>query len=106
MSQPGFRTMFFSVTAGGAPASTVTACTISSVSTLGGGPVAAAPTATSQSATPTRPTAAGQGTGPPTAAWPEYDANPGRTGVAPGLPAVGKLSQSWTAHLDGAVYGQ
>ena len=38
--------------------------------------------------------------------WPEYNANPARTGVAAGLPAAGALSTAWTAHLDGAVYGQ
>jgi PQQ-like domain len=38
--------------------------------------------------------------------WPEYDANPARTGIAAGLPAAGALSTAWTAHLDGAVYGQ
>jgi polyvinyl alcohol dehydrogenase (cytochrome) len=38
--------------------------------------------------------------------WPEYDANPARTGIAAGLPAAGPLSTAWTAHLDGAVYGQ
>ena len=38
--------------------------------------------------------------------WPEYNANPARTGVAAGLPAAGPLSTAWTAHLDGAVYGQ
>jgi PQQ-like domain len=40
------------------------------------------------------------------AGWPEYDANPARTGVVAGLPAAGPLSTAWTAHLDGAVYGQ
>jgi outer membrane protein assembly factor BamB len=38
--------------------------------------------------------------------WPEYDANPGRTGVAAGVPPAGPLSTAWTASLDGAVYGQ
>jgi len=42
----------------------------------------------------------------PSAAWPEFDQNAGRTGDAAGLPAAGPLSQRWTAHLDGAVYGQ
>ncbi len=40
------------------------------------------------------------------ASWPEYNANPARTGVAAGLPAAGALSTAWTARLDGAVYGQ
>jgi PQQ-like domain len=38
--------------------------------------------------------------------WPEYDANPGRTGVATGAPAAGPLTTAWSARLDGAVYGQ
>jgi polyvinyl alcohol dehydrogenase (cytochrome) len=42
----------------------------------------------------------------PAAAWPEFDGNAARTGVATGLPAAGPLSQRWTARLDGAVYGQ
>lgn len=42
----------------------------------------------------------------PGADWPEYNANPARTGVAAGLPAAGALSTAWTAHLNGAVYGQ
>jgi hypothetical protein len=47
--------------------------------------------------------ATGSGSG---AGWPEYNANPARTGVAAGLPAAGALSTAWTARLDGAVYGQ
>src|SRR5689334_12673924 len=42
----------------------------------------------------------------PASAWPEYGQNAGRTGVAAGLPAAGRLSQRWTARLDGAVYDQ
>ena len=38
--------------------------------------------------------------------WPEYNGNPARTGVAAGLPPAGALTTAWTAHLDGAVYGQ
>src|SRR6202035_3569625 len=38
--------------------------------------------------------------------WPEYDGNPARTGVATGVPAAGPLTTAWSAHLDGAVYGQ
>ncbi|MBO0803183.1 MAG: PQQ-binding-like beta-propeller repeat protein, partial [Nocardiopsaceae bacterium] len=46
------------------------------------------------------------GTGHPAAAWPTFDQNAARTGVAPGLPRAGKLGIRWTANLDGAVYGQ
>ena len=42
----------------------------------------------------------------PAAAWPEFNENPGRTGVAAGLPEAGRLTRRWTASLDGAVYGQ
>jgi polyvinyl alcohol dehydrogenase (cytochrome) len=42
----------------------------------------------------------------PAAAWPEFNVNAARTGVAPGLPKAGKLTTAWTASLDGAVYGQ
>ena len=42
----------------------------------------------------------------PSAAWPEFNADSARTGVATGLPAAGKLSINWRARLDGAVYGQ
>ena len=42
----------------------------------------------------------------PAAAWPQFDQNAARTGVAPGLPAASALTTAWTAQLDGAVYGQ
>ena len=42
----------------------------------------------------------------PSATWPTYGGNAARTGVATGLPAAGPLGIAWTAHLDGAVYGQ
>ena len=38
--------------------------------------------------------------------WPEYGANPARTGVAADVPRAGALSTAWVARLDGAVYGQ
>jgi outer membrane protein assembly factor BamB len=38
--------------------------------------------------------------------WPMYNRDVSRTGVAPGLAPAGALSTAWTAHLDGAVYGQ
>jgi len=58
-----------------------------------------------RSASPSAAGGAGGGAGSGSS-WPEYDANPARTGVAAGLPAAGPLSTAWTAHLDGAVYGQ
>jgi hypothetical protein len=67
-------------------------------------PASSAPALSSPGGTATRPP------GPtgafPASAWPEYGQNAGRTGVAAGLPAAGRLSQRWTAPLDGAVYGQ
>ena len=46
------------------------------------------------------------GAGHPGAAWPTYGRDPARTGVAAGAATAGRLSISWQAHLDGAVYGQ
>jgi polyvinyl alcohol dehydrogenase (cytochrome) len=42
----------------------------------------------------------------PAAAWPQFDQNAARTGIAHGLRAAGALTTAWTAPLDGAVYGQ
>ena len=42
----------------------------------------------------------------PAGAWPEFNRDAARTGVAPGLPPAGPLTHRWTARLDGAVYGQ
>jgi polyvinyl alcohol dehydrogenase (cytochrome) len=42
----------------------------------------------------------------PAAAWPQFNRDAVRSGVAAGLPAAGPLSIRWQAHLDGAVYGQ
>jgi outer membrane protein assembly factor BamB len=42
----------------------------------------------------------------PAAAWPQFGQNAARTGVAVGVRAAGALTTAWTAHLDGAVYGQ
>ncbi len=55
------------------------------------------------------PSALAQGAGSgahPGAAWPTYGRDAARTGVAAGVRAAGRLSISWHAHLDGAVYGQ
>jgi outer membrane protein assembly factor BamB len=38
--------------------------------------------------------------------WTQFDGNAARTGMAEGIPNAGALSTAWTAHLDGAVYGQ
>ncbi len=38
--------------------------------------------------------------------WPTYHHDNGRSGVAPGFPAVSSISAAWRAKLDGAVYGQ
>jgi outer membrane protein assembly factor BamB len=38
--------------------------------------------------------------------WPMYDRDTRRTGMAGGLPAVGRLEVGWRDRLDGAVYGQ
>jgi polyvinyl alcohol dehydrogenase (cytochrome) len=81
-----------------------TACVVAACSSGGAagapGTTAPAPTQATLSSGASQP-----GTNP-AAAWPEYNKDPARTGVATGLPAAGPLSQRWTAHLDGAVYGQ
>jgi outer membrane protein assembly factor BamB len=78
----------------------VAACSGSSVT------ASSAPSAT----VPAEKTLGGTGSGSPgaypTAAWPEFDQNAARTGVATGLPNAGRLTHRWTTHLDGAVYGQ
>src|SRR5262249_6026682 len=76
----------------------------------GGNPAGGAPgTASPGAATPglktLGPGAISPGTHP-AAAWPAFNAGAARTGVVAGLPAAGPLTQRWTAHLDGAVYGQ
>ncbi len=38
--------------------------------------------------------------------WTQFGGNAARTGMAEGIPNAGALSTAWTAHLDGAVYGQ
>jgi hypothetical protein len=63
-----------------------------------------APAVTGAPARATTP--AGPATRYPSAAWPEFDQNAQRTGIGPRLPTAGKLTHSWTARLDGAVYGQ
>jgi outer membrane protein assembly factor BamB len=78
----------------------VTACTSSSAASGAQGP-AQGPGGQSQ-------VTLGSGTAlpHPAAAWPEYNQNSARTGVAAGLPQAGRLTRRWNTHLDGAVYGQ
>ena len=56
--------------------------------------------------TSTASATAGGAAGFPAAAWPQFDQNATRTGRGTGLRAAGALTAGWTAHLDGAVYGQ
>jgi outer membrane protein assembly factor BamB len=89
------------------------ACAVAACS--GGGdapgdePGTASPSAVSSAASPALKTL-GPGASSlgahPAAAWPTFNKNAARTGVAAGLPDAGPLTQRWTAHLDGAVYGQ
>ena len=59
------------------------------------------------SAPPARTLAPDPGHGAhPAAAWPTYGRDAARSGVAAGVAAPGRLTVSWRAHLDGAVYGQ
>src|SRR5262249_36111323 len=72
-------------------------------------PGSASPGTASSAASPVLKTLAPGASSPgahPAAAWPTFNKNAARTGVAAGLPAAGRLSQRWTARLDGAVYGQ
>jgi len=93
-----------------APASTAPATTARAVTPSAAGITTAVASAgrTGRTASPSATGGAG-GTGGASgsgADWPEYNANPARTGIAAGLPAAGALSTAWSAHLDGAVYGQ
>src|SRR5690348_5545169 len=38
--------------------------------------------------------------------WPTYHRDNARTGLAPSVGTIGRLSVAWKATLDGAVYGQ
>jgi outer membrane protein assembly factor BamB len=88
--------------AGGAPASAApTAKALARASTPVGSATSHPAGAPGRASTPV-----GSATGHPAAAWPEFDQNAQRTGIAPRLPAAGRLTPSWTAPLDGAVYGQ
>ena len=82
----------------------VAACSGSTASSTGasGGAATATGSAPSTGNTPS-PAGTASSTG---ANWPEYDANPARTGVAAGVPPAGVLTTAWSAQLDGAVYGQ
>ena len=71
----------------------------------GGTPRTASPSAASPGLKTLGPGANSPGAHP-AAAWPAFNAGAARTGVVAGLPAAGPLTQRWTAHLDGAVYGQ
>ena len=88
----------------------VAACSGSTASSTGasGGATTAPGSAPSTSSAPsTGNTPSPAGTASSTGAnWPEYDANPARTGVAAGVPPAGVLTTAWSAQLDGAVYGQ
>ncbi len=42
----------------------------------------------------------------PTAVWPVYHRDPLRSGVAVGIPPLGRLRRAWSRALDGAVYAE
>jgi len=73
-----------------------------------GSPPGAAPPGTSAAPAPSTPGSAASGSAlaPAPGDWPTYHGDALRTGAATGLPAPGTLRTAWTAHLDGAVYGQ
>ena len=63
----------------------------------------AARPATASPASAASPVGTASGTG---ANWPEYDAEPGADRRRHRRARAGPLTTAWTAHLDGAVYGQ
>jgi outer membrane protein assembly factor BamB len=97
-----------STSSAAAPATTAPAVTPSTPSAEGITTARASAGRTGRTASPSASGGAGGASGGSGsgADWPEYNANPARTGIAAGLPAAGALSTAWTAHLDGAVYGQ
>jgi polyvinyl alcohol dehydrogenase (cytochrome) len=67
------------------------------------------PQPTASSTSPASSASTGTAATPATASdanWPTYDRTPGRSGVSVTSPAPGAIRQSWTAHVDGAVYAQ
>jgi polyvinyl alcohol dehydrogenase (cytochrome) len=65
--------------------------------------------ASTGSAPPARTLTLAQGSGSgahPAAAWPTYGRDVARSDVATGVARPGRLTVSWRARLDGAVYGQ
>jgi len=96
------------------------ACGASTTSTFSPGPPAAVATATPETAVSAVPTAsvapiasAAPASASPSATpadlgdWPVYHLDAERSGYSPAFPAFrGSLSAAWSAHLDGAVYGQ
>jgi outer membrane protein assembly factor BamB len=69
----------------------------------GPAPTSPAPATAGPATSPAAPS-----TAPPPAGtdWFTYHRDPGRSGVAPGVPPLADLKLSWRAPLDGAVYGQ
>jgi hypothetical protein len=60
--------------------------------------------ATSMAGSPSTPGPEGPAAHPG-AAWPTFGRDAARTGAASGVATAGRLSISWQAGLDGAVYG-
>ena len=97
-------------TALAAAACVVAACTGIGSAVGASGKAATASAASSANATsnarPATTVSAGTTASSTGANWAQYDANAARTGTTNGVPAAGALTTAWTAHLDGAVYGQ
>ena len=99
---------------GAALAGSVLGVLLAAAACSGSGPVSSGPSAppggsvSATSPAPAQSTSAQEagGAAHPAAAWPTYGRDAARTGVAAGVGAAGRLSISWQAHLDGAVYGQ
>jgi outer membrane protein assembly factor BamB len=93
-----------------AAACVVAACTGGGVvasGASGSGTASGSVAATGSATAPASATTETPGTpGHPAALWPQFDQNAARTGAADDVRQAGALSTAWTAHLDGAVYGQ
>ena len=94
----------------GAFAGVVFGVLLATAACSGSGPSGASapgsPGAATSPAPSERTLAPGSAAAHPAAAWPTFGRDAARTGAAAGVRTAGRLSISWQAGLDGAVYGQ
>jgi polyvinyl alcohol dehydrogenase (cytochrome) len=101
----GRKARFAAAVLTGAVLAAAAACGVSAGGGGGTSTGSAPPSRALTSASDSAGGGAGRGTAP-AAAWPTYGRDAARSGVAAGVAAPGRLTVSWRAHLDGAVYGQ